>query len=277
MPSISHSQLETWGQCPRRYRLSRIDRVPQAPSDNLIFGDAIHQAIEMDGKRLMDGKPGLSVTALAGVFEAALEYRAAKDDPTGLLTGTLPDLRLRALATLRAYVERVQPHYHPVAVELPFTLPIPNLDDWQFTGRIDAITERDGKTTIVDLKTASKPWARDIEHTKEQATAYQWASGLALPRVTFIVFPTVATAEGYTCPVEYRPTVRSSAHITAYIEHVRNTVGRIEEAKRSNVFPASVGPLCAWCSVVSSCEEGQAYLARTGRKIAVPALPVTAR
>src|SRR5260221_10695827 len=266
--------METWGQCQRRWKHQKLDRVPQAPSEHLIFGDAIHQAIEADGVRLAAGKSGLPHTALAGIFNLALEKRCQDEDPDGLLADKLPGLRMRALATIRAYVERVQPHYHPVAIEVPFSLPIPDLDGWEFTGRIDAITERNGQTTVVDFKTATKPWPAGAEHMKDQAVAYQWADAerrfaKASNRVTFIVLPTVSNGEGYDCPVEYRPTQRTGAHIAAYVEHVRNTVGRIEDAKRLNVFPASVGPLCAWCPCVASCTEGQAYLQRTGRKIAV--------
>lgn len=272
MRRLSHSQIETWDGCPRKWRLQKIDRVPQAPSEHLIFGDAVHQALEADGERLMAGKSALPELALIGIFSTALEQRAQQDDPDGLLLDRLPVLRLRGLATLRAYVERVQPHYHPVAVEASFTLPIPDLDGWEFTGRIDAVTERNGVSTVVDFKTATKPWAAGAEHSKDQAAAYLWAGDGASSRVTFIVFPTVPQSggEGYTCPVEYRPTFRSAAHIAAYVDHVRETARRIAVAETRNSFPVKLSPLCAWCPCLGSCPDGMAHLQLTNRKPAVP-------
>lgn len=271
MRRLSHSQMETWEQCPRKWRLQKVDRVPQSPSEHLIFGDAIHAIIQADGERLMAGKSALPELGLVARFHVALEKRWHQDDPDGLLSDRMPTLRLRGLATIHAYVERVQPHFHPVAVESSFTLPVPELDGWEFTGRIDAVTERNGVSTVVDFKTATKPWSAGAEHGKDQAAAYLWAGDGASSRVTFIVFPTVPSgAEGYTCPVEYRPTFRSAERIAAYVDHVRTVAGQIEAAQTRNSFPVKLSPLCAWCPCLGSCPDGMAHLQLTNRKPAVP-------
>lgn len=277
MRRLSHSQIETWESCPRKWRLQKIDRVPQAPSEHLMFGDAIHQAIQADGERLMAGKSALPELGLVARFHVALEKRWHQDDPTGMLADRLPTLRLRGLATIHAYVERVQPHFHPVAVESSFSLPVPELDGWEFTGRIDAVTERDGTATVVDFKTATKPWALGVEHSKDQAAAYLWASRVTASRagrVTFIVFPSVPTSEGgYTCPVEYRPTFRTGDHLRAYVDHVRNVARQMETY---GIYPSKTGPLCAWCPCLGSCADGRNYLRASGRTPAVPMLTAKA-
>jgi putative RecB family exonuclease len=45
-PNLSYSRLHTYQDCGERYRLTYIEKVPQAPSGALITGRTIHAAIE---------------------------------------------------------------------------------------------------------------------------------------------------------------------------------------------------------------------------------------
>ncbi len=58
--TLSHSTIEMFNGCPQRYFLTKIARVPQAPSEHLILGDAVHQAIQADGERIRDHRAALS-------------------------------------------------------------------------------------------------------------------------------------------------------------------------------------------------------------------------
>jgi hypothetical protein len=148
------------------------------------------------------------------------------------------------------------------------------MHDWLFTGRIDAVTDREGVSTIVDFKTATKPWASGAEHSKEQAAAYLLADSVLgifkASRVTFITFTTTATENGFVCRVEMRPTNRTHEQIRRYTMHALQTAMDIEDALDSGDFPVRTSPLCAWCGCLASCTEGQVYLRESGRPIAVP-------
>src|SRR5579859_6411699 len=288
--TLSHSQMDTFCQCPRRWYLTKIARVPQAPSEHLVFGTAIHAAIEEDGRRIAAGRLALPLTYLLATFSAALERECVQVDPHGLLAATIPELRVRGIAVLRAYLDAVQPHYSPTEIEYAFEQPVPNCDGWRFTGRIDALTVHGGQRTIVDLKTASKPWPAGAEHDKDQATAYLWADMndfIEMPgepvtrRVTFITLPTARDQSGdgytYTCTPDFRTTSRSPAQVAHWLTKVRSTVQGIEDALRvggAQAFVARTGPLCGWCSVLGSCETGQRWLADHGRQPAVPIVPM---
>jgi hypothetical protein len=279
---LSHSQCSTWEQCPRRWQLEKIERAPRAPSEALILGDAIHQALEADGRALMEDGKGLDLYALSSVFEEALGRRLDSDDPWGLLSGAQHnDMEAKGRAILAAYIQHLQPRYRPTAVEESFDVAIPGAPGWRFVGRLDArVRGVLDIPLIADFKATSKPWPSGTEHGRLQADAYLWAdqqSGRAEPaqRVTFAVFPATSDgAGGFACSPQFRMTERTPGQLAAYPLRLVETARQIERAKAAGNFPPNPGPLCGWCSVLSHCRVGQDWLASRGRNPAVPMLPV---
>lgn len=259
--SLSHSQVETFTACPRRWQLTKLDRVPQAPSEHLILGDAVHQAIEQDGRKMLAGMPPLPLPLLVKTFRDALYERMRRDDPQGLLSAETT-ITARGLDMLHAYAARVQPHYRPVAVEQSFGFDLPDTH-WRFSGRIDARSVQGEGSTIIDLKTAGKPWRMGDEHHKDQASAYLWASRVAgwRPAATRVTFIVLSGSDA-----SFRPTTRSDSQIQAYVAGVRETAERIEAAVASGDFQArpevrfGARSQCCWCGCLGSCPTGQAWL-----------------
>jgi hypothetical protein len=71
-----------------------------------------------------------------------------------------------------AYVRGLAPLLTPVAVEAPFSVPIPGAGGWTLDARIDAVAD-DG--WLIDQKTAGRPYTDDQVDADLQATAYLWA------------------------------------------------------------------------------------------------------
>lgn len=270
MLTLSHSQMELFHQCPRRWRLTKLDRVPQAPSEALLIGDALHQAVEADGRAWMARQEHIALADLQDIAAAALRTRLERDDPQELLTAAWSGMYDRTLEHVRAYVAAVQAAFKPTAVEEPFSLSVPDAEGLIFTGRIDAIQlNAEGTPVVIDLKTSAKGWPLGIEHEKDQATAYLWATApVHAVRVTFVVL----SPQG----VSIRPTIRTERQIDAYVAKVRATATAIEAAKASGEFEAKTGPLCGWCSVIHACPDGRQWLVDHGRVPQVPVLETEA-
>ena len=134
MPYLSHSQCETISQCPRRWYLQKAEGAPQAPSEALILGAAVHTCLEHAGTAIMEGQTPPTLDDLIDDFADALTIAIADDDPQHMLSvPTLSDMRAKGIAILRAYVEHLQPRYAPTAVEESFTVEIPGAPGWKFT------------------------------------------------------------------------------------------------------------------------------------------------
>lgn len=147
--TLSHSQLETWGQCPRRWYLTKVAKVPQAPSEHLALGSALHSMLEADGNHKLEGHPeGHTLHLLAEMFEALLSVELETRDPLGLLAEEVRATLLpRGLAMLRGYAAFVQPHYTPISCEEQLTATVPGTPvpgAITFRGTLDAITQNDG-------------------------------------------------------------------------------------------------------------------------------------
>ena len=280
--TLSHSQMELFEQCERRWQLTKALKVRQAPAEALILGDALHQAIEADGRAALRRERRHGLPQLIATFSVALGQRLQMDDPLHLLQPAWMQMRLRGMALLRAYHDEFAPQYQPEAVE--DTFPVVSLPaaytgapDVRFTGRIDA---RQGRA-IVDFKTASKPWPVGIEQSKPQALAYLWADQQARSvsdaarEVRFVVLSTTPTLTSRTGEVSYEAQVdvrvatpRPEA-IEAYGERVRGVALRIAEVKRSGKAVAQTGPLCGWCGALGSCAQGRKWLRQHDRAPAV--------
>lgn len=279
MPHLSHSQCETWSQCPLRWHLQRDEGVPQAPSEALILGDAIHQALEADGRAIMRSGKGYTLLTLQGSFEVALEERLEQDDPDGLIPlARVVEMKHKGGAILRTYVDQLQRMFSPQSVEESFDVDIPGAPGWKFTGRIDARSTRaDGTEYIIDFKTG-KPWEPGIEHSKPQANAYLWADaqqGGGSSSVVFCVFAIETDEMGnYRCTLQARTTTRTDDQLAGYVRYLSATVQQMKHAQVSGEYPARTGPLCGWCGVLGSCDAGQAWLKSKGRKPAIPVVSV---
>jgi putative RecB family exonuclease len=51
---ISYSQYETYLSCGEKYRLSRIEQVPEQPAYYLIGGSGVHEATEVYDRALLE-------------------------------------------------------------------------------------------------------------------------------------------------------------------------------------------------------------------------------
>jgi putative RecB family exonuclease len=258
-----------------RWYLQKVCGLTQAPSANLIVGTAVHAAIEQDGKHTMlhcsptplvrYGLPTLLAIALE-----AMGQELTGNDPDELLHDQEAAMVRQIEASLVAYVEHVQPRYKPLAVESPFMMSLSDTVD--FSGFIDAITRSAGVTTIVDFKTANKPWVIGAEHEKDQASAYllaKWSDPMPEHRVTFITLPMQPNG---TAACDVRSTTRTKEQLLTYKQRVLATAGRIEAAQKSGEWEPNTGPLCGWCGVLGACKSGQQWLRLHAKSPAVPVL-----
>jgi RecB family exonuclease len=257
MPTLSHSQIETWQACPLRWKLQK-DRVPETPQPALLLGRVVHTAIEQDNRQRAAGDPGLGSVDLQAAGRRALEEELVRYDPEGVLVRHLPHLIQQAEAMLAAYHRQIAGRYAPVLIEASFRIPLTNQAGSEFTGRIDAlVTDADGARQIVDYKTAKRRWQIGAEREKLQATAYLWAAAQSewgeVQGVIFIPLSATPTTGGYATWAEARPTERSKEQVASYQALVGNVIDEMTTSAKSGQYPAKPGWQCEWCPVARAC------------------------
>jgi len=154
---FSFSELETYLDCPERYRLRHVIGLPSSPHHALAYGSAMHQAVA--AFHLSRGRgQALSEDALLDVFARAWS-------PEGFLSREHEEARyVQGQQALRRFREdQLGLPAETIAVERPFVF---NLDGLSIRGRMDRVDRTKDGAVIVDYKSSD---VRDQKKANERA------------------------------------------------------------------------------------------------------------
>lgn len=168
---LSFTRVDTFEQCPRRFRYQYVDGLPQAAAPQLSFGSSIHGALEWLYDRKHPELPSLEDT-LQALFDAWDSSGYAEVDR---------DEQMRAYAHARdvvtAFHARVSAEGFrlPAATEAWFELPVG--DDIVVVGAIDRVdVDADGALHVVDYKTNRRARSRSQVRGSLQLAIYALAT-----------------------------------------------------------------------------------------------------
>ena len=156
---ISYSAVRTFQGCPLKYRFRYIDGLPEdCVSSSLVFGSAIHAAVEFYFSQQLAGEAEPSLDELLDVYQqswrdrAEQEVRFNKSETADSLHG-LADRMLGAF--LASDLTKQDGTIIGVEEELRGELPgeLPDL-----LGRVDLLLETDDAVVVQDFKTSRSAW-----------------------------------------------------------------------------------------------------------------------
>ena len=141
---LSFRQVDDYLTCPLKYRFVHRNRIPLLTHHRVVYGSAIHQAVQEMFKARQNAV-AFPVESLVAAFNRAWVSE-------GFLSRQHEELRLKeGEATLRRFFEREAAHpLHPTGVEEEFSFPVGRT---RVTGRYDLVVQEPGGTTILDFKT----------------------------------------------------------------------------------------------------------------------------
>ncbi len=237
---LSATAIESYRDCPLKFKLSHYLKIPTGPQPALTFGNIMHQAVRyfVEERRKSKAPPAYETVAqfFLGVwkdagFEDAYQEQAYKK---------------AGLEQLRAFVERekdaaVSPER--VRTEEFFRL---DLGGVLLEGRIDQIQPLgagDGRAVeLIDYKTGRPRSQKDADKSL-QLSIYALAArdqlNLNPARLTFY---NLTSSQ----PVS---TVRTAKDLDAALKEIRE----VAEEIRRMVFPPAPGFTCRFCSFVPVC------------------------
>ena len=243
------TRLATWLDCPRRYRMTYLDR--PSPPKGPPWG---HNSV------------GASVhNALAGWWRLPLAQRTVAAAGTLLDRGWINEgfadetqsvrQRERARGMVEGYVAALDPADEPLGVERTVAT---RTDVIAVSGRIDRLDAREGELVVVDYKTGRHVLTVDDARSSMALAIYAIAAARVLRRPCHRV------------ELHHLPTgeVIAWSHTDeALARHLRRAEGiaeecaaadeRAQEGPVDTVFPPSPSPSCGWCDYLRHCPEGQ--------------------
>ncbi len=179
--AVSHNQVDDYETCPLKYQYIHVLRIPLRQHHSIVYGSALHKAVEFYLRR-----------RAAGNYTSLEDFLRAFDDAwrnEGFLTREHEEQRKRAggEALTRFYHEEEASGQKPTEVEREFGF---SLAANRVRGRFDRVDETPEGTVIVDYKSsdvteqkAADKRARESLQLKIYALAQQAMTGRLPARV----------------------------------------------------------------------------------------------
>ncbi len=274
------TQLETFQQCPFKYRCSRDPEIRdkyRRPTPQLYMGTCIHDALEAFfdirrvpvGQRTLEKLGDLLRRAWAGVDLSPWKRDARRREREIVFGGDREEEASwgkLALTILERYYRIADRTVIPFTAEQFHEAPL--AEDVILAGKIDRIDQAaDGSLEVIDYKTGKLPWRRDEESLAQedlQLSSYAIVVGrkyrIPVSRCS-LVFLAHDETLGFTPSPEL---------LAAKGEEILGIVSRIraerEWAPREN-------PLCPWCEYREICPVGKEIPSPEERPAEKPDVP----
>jgi RecB family exonuclease len=254
------TRLSTWLDCPRRYRMTYLDRPPPPkgpPWAHNSVGASVHNVLA-GWWRLP--RPARTVAAAGDLLERGWLEDGFADDAQSAAH------RRRCRAMVEAYVAGLDPAAEPLGVERTVAT---RTDLIAFSGRIDRLDDRpalgddSGGLVVVDYKTGRHVLTVDDARSSLPLALYALAAARVMRRPCLRVelhhLPT-----GRVLAWEHTPETLArhldraqdiAAECASADERYRDPAGGDQG---DATFPPRPGPSCGWCDFRAHCPEGSA-------------------
>lgn len=243
---ISYSALETFKQCPLKFKFQYLDKIPTPKSKAALFGTLIHKTLKVLHE------PGLIVPTeeeLLKFFNDNWDPLIYADEREGEMAFS------QGVKILKDYYAKNYPaNFNVLALETPFEVPIKQGDELHLiTGKIDRIDKTtDNIFEIIDYKTAKKMPSQESVNKDLQLSVYhlgvanRWPSIIQEKRLVKVSLYFLKHGEKLS-------SLRDSENLEATKENILKSIENINQAKQTEKFDPKPGPLCDWCDFQRRC------------------------
>ncbi|NQV36756.1 MAG: ATP-dependent helicase [Candidatus Marinimicrobia bacterium] len=160
--TLSASAVEEYRQCPYKYRLSKIDRIPQKKSNaQMSFGTIMHQILNEFHKNSENQSKDMLYNLLEKFWNSdAFEYKLREEE--------FYKQAQEIIEEYWAYLPKLSTTFLAGEVDFSFSLDDANI---QIKGKIDRIDKSGDTLCVIDYKTSNKP-ANDTTKQSLQLALY---------------------------------------------------------------------------------------------------------
>lgn len=259
---ISYSQVWSYLNCSLRYYFQYVRGLPrERTSIALMFGSAIHKAMERYYSDIMNGKTPAELAVLQNLFAEHLGARIEGCTLPIIYKKDTPD-KAGALALGSLLLEHVYPKLPPptgnivAGIEVPLAAPLVdthgNPIDMMLTGIVDLVLlDENMHPIVVDFKTAKQAKAQSAADEDLQMSVYAYlmeANNYTDPdkplECRFQVMRKLKTPK-----LETITTTRTKAHRARLVKLLNAVLAGIEH----QVFIPNKGWLCGDCAYKDAC------------------------
>ena len=248
------TRLSSWLDCPRRYRMSYLDRPspPKGPpwAHNSV-GASVHNALAGWWRLPLAQR---TVAAAGNLVDRGWINEGFADETQSVRQ------RERAITMVEGYVAGLDPADEPLGVERTVAT---RTDTIAVSGRIDRLDSRP-ELVVVDYKTGRHLLTTDDARSSMALALYALATARVMRR------------DCHRVELHHLPSGRvlswehDEAGLARHLGRAERIAGAIVSAEQAlaagveanEVYPPRPGPRCSWCDVRRHCSQGQAAAPR---------------
>jgi putative RecB family exonuclease len=249
--SCTPSKLGTFAECPRRYRMTYIERpMPPrgAPWAHNSLGATVHNVLRTWWSLPRQRRTPEASRALLQEAWISEGYRDAEQQAAA---------KRIAAGWLEEYLATVDPDHEPIGLERTVAMRTETL---AVSGRIDRLDDRGGEPVVVDYKTGRAPLSEEDAAGSQALALYALAAGRTLRRPCRQV-----ELHHLSSGNVYRHT-HSDERLARHLRRAEQTAADAVQAEAQykagasadEAFPPEPGNRCSWCDFRRHCPEGQA-------------------
>ena len=246
-PYLSPSSSSLFDQCALKWKFRYVDHLPDPPGEAALLGTFAHEVLEF----LLQENPGNRTKEKAKELASGFWPKVVKDPD--FLALELDDQEIHefkwkswnAIEGLWALEDPSKVKVQDTERDVRVTL-----EGVPFRGVVDRLDEEEGALIVADYKSGKAPKKRYAGDKVHQVLLYAAAIReieVNLPSKARLLFLGQEVIE----------TEVTDATLKEPVEKLQKIWSEINTACELNDFPASTGPLCAWCPFVSHCPDGE--------------------
>ncbi len=234
---ISYSALETYRNCPLKYKYQNIDHIKELKSKEAVFGTIIHSALKFAHT------PGI----LSPTLEQTLDYFSRN------WNSDVFEIEAEERAAFSQGVEMIRKYYEKnniaaaniIDLESRFAI---DLEGNIISGIIDRIDKTEEGYEIIDYKTAKKMPSQEYVNNNLQLSVYLKAFLARYPEEVKSLDKIKVSLYFLKHGVKLSAT-RNLQQLQKIDEEFLEVIKNIEEGK----FDPNITPLCDWCGYQKLC------------------------
>lgn len=243
---LSYSALDTFKQCPAKFKFQYIDKIKTPKSKEALFGTLIHKTLKVLHE------PGLIIPT----EEEILQIFSSNWDPS-----PYPDEQQAAMAfsegikILKNYYAKNYPsQFNVLALETPFEVPLKIGNELHLiTGKIDRVDKtEDDLLEVIDYKTTKKMPSQEAVDKDLQLSVYHMGIANRWPSLINGKRP-VKVSLYYLKHGEKLSSARTPEHLEATKADIIKNIEIIQQAAKAEKFEPRANPLCNWCEYQRQC------------------------
>lgn len=260
------SRLNSWLDCPRRYRMTYLDRpAPQKgpPWAHNSVGASAHNALAAWWRLPRQER----TTPMAGTLLSRGWLTDGFRD-----SGQADRWRERTREMVERYVRDLDPDDEPLGVERTVATRTERI---AVSGRIDRLDARGDELVVVDYKTGRRVLTSDDARGSLALALYALAAARVLRRPCRTVelhhLPTGQVAVWEHTDESLHRHLRRAEQIAAEAAAADQAAkSDLPDDRVDKVFPPQPGPQCSWCDFARHCPEGRQAAPRKDPWAALP-------